>query len=76
MDDEPGDVLADVPTIDELADYSRISRSTLSTLHKLAQEGRIPSRKVGRHGRCRKQAIDHRPGHDNADDATAEEEDT
>ena len=47
----PGDVL----TIDELAEYLRISRSTL---YKLAQEGRVPCQKVGRHWRFRKQAID------------------
>ena len=51
MDEAPGDVL----TIDELADYLRISRSTL---YKLAQEGRVPCQKVGRHWRFRKQAID------------------
>ena len=51
MDEESGDVL----TIDELADYLKISRSTL---YKLAQEGRVPCRKVGRHWRFRKQAID------------------
>ena len=42
-------------TIDELSDYLRISRSTL---YKLAQEGRVPCQKVGRHWRFRKQAID------------------
>ena len=51
MVEEPGDVL----TIDELADYLRISRSTL---YKLAQEGRVPCQKVGRHWRFRKEAID------------------
>ena len=51
MEAEPGDVL----TIGELADYLRISRSTL---YKLAQEGRVPCQKVGRHRRFRKQAID------------------
>ena len=42
-------------TIDELSDYLRISRSTL---YKLAQEGRVPCKKVGRHWRFRKRAID------------------
>ena len=56
MNEEPGDVL----TIDELADYLRISRSTL---YKLAQEGRVPCQKVGRHWRFRKQAIDRWLGH-------------
>lgn len=44
-----------VLTIDELVDYLRIPKSTL---YKLAQEGKIPSRKVGRHWRFRKEAID------------------
>ena len=44
-----------VMTIDELSDYLRISRSTL---YKLAQEGRVPCQKVGRHWRFRKEAID------------------
>ena len=42
-------------TIDELSDYLRISRSTL---YKLAQEGRVPCQKVGRHWRFRKETID------------------
>ena len=65
MDEAPGDVL----TIDELADYLRISRSTL---YKLAQEGRIPCQKVGRHWRFRKQAIDRWLGHGGADGANAD----
>ena len=60
MDEEPGDIL----TIDELADYLRISRSTL---YKLAQEGRVPCQKVGRHWRFRKQAIDRWLGHGGTD---------
>ena len=44
-----------VLTIDELVDYLRIPKSTL---YKLAQEGKIPARKVGRHWRFRKEAID------------------
>lgn len=46
---------AAVLTIDELVDYLRIPKSTL---YKLAQEGKIPARKVGRHWRFRKEAID------------------
>ena len=65
MDEAPGDVL----TIDELADYLRISRSTL---YKLAQEGRIPCQKVGRHWRFRKQAIDRWLERGGADGANAE----
>lgn len=51
MDERPGGVM----TIDELSEYLRISRSTL---YKLAQEGRVPCKKVGRHWRFRKRAID------------------
>lgn len=51
MDPEPGAVL----TIEELADYLKISKSTL---YKLAQEGRIPAQKVGKHWRFRRAAID------------------
>ena len=47
--------VAPVLTIDELADYLRIPKSTL---YKLAQEGRVPAQKVGRHWRFRKEAID------------------
>lgn len=50
-----GDEQTDVLTIEELADYLKISKSTL---YKLAQEGRIPGQKVGRHWRFRKQTID------------------
>ncbi|MGD0236200.1 MAG: helix-turn-helix domain-containing protein [Syntrophorhabdales bacterium] len=45
----------DVLTIDELALYLKISKSTL---YKLVREGKIPSQKVGRHWRFRKVAID------------------
>ena len=65
MDDEPGNIL----TIDELADYLRISRSTL---YKLAQEGRVPCQKVGRHWRFRKQAIDRWLGDGGADGVKTE----
>jgi excisionase family DNA binding protein len=51
VDPEPGTVL----TIDELAEYLKISKSTL---YKLAQDGRIPGQKVGKHWRFRKDAID------------------
>lgn len=42
-------------TIDEASNYLRIP---LSSLYKLAQEGKIPCQKVGRHWRFRKEAID------------------
>ncbi|MBT9133766.1 MAG: putative DNA-binding proteinA [Firmicutes bacterium] len=52
MDERLGDVL----TIEELAAYLKIPKSTL---YKLVREGKIPSQKVGRHWRFRKAAIDH-----------------
>ena len=45
----------DILTIKELSLYLRISKSTL---YKLVREGRIPSQKIGRHWRFRKDAID------------------
>jgi excisionase family DNA binding protein len=45
----------EIMTIGETAQYLRISQSSL---YKLAQEGRIPCQKVGRHWRFRKQALD------------------
>jgi excisionase family DNA binding protein len=51
MDEKPGDVL----TIEELASYLKIPKSTL---YKLVREGKVPSQKVGRHWRFRKEAID------------------
>jgi excisionase family DNA binding protein len=47
--------LCDVMTFEEVMTYLRIPRSSL---YKLAQEGKIPSQKVGRHWRFRRQAID------------------
>ena len=47
--------LPQVLTIDEASSYLRIP---LSSLYKLAQEGKIPCQKVGRHWRFRKEAID------------------
>jgi len=44
-----------VMTVEEVAAYLRIPRSSL---YKLAQEGRIPCQKVGRHWRFRREAID------------------
>jgi len=40
MDEKPGDVL----TIEELAAYLKIPKSTL---YKLVREGKIPSQKIG-----------------------------
>lgn len=44
-----------VLTIDELSEYLKIPKSTL---YKLAQEGRLPGQKVGRHWRFPRKAID------------------
>jgi excisionase family DNA binding protein len=49
------DSLDNVLTIEELAIYLKISKSTL---YKLVREGKIPSQKVGRHWRFRKKSID------------------
>jgi len=51
MNDQLGEVL----TIDELASYLKIPKSTL---YKLVREGRVPCQKIGRHWRFRKRAID------------------
>jgi excisionase family DNA binding protein len=45
----------DVMTIQETSQYLRIP---ISSLYKLAQEGRIPCQKVGRHWRFRREAIE------------------
>lgn len=47
--------LNSILTIEELSSYLKISKSTL---YKLAQEGKIPCQKVGRHWRFRKESID------------------
>ena len=45
----------DVMTIDELAEYLQVSKSSL---YKLAQSGRIPGQKVGKHWRFHRGTID------------------
>lgn len=47
--------LGGVLTISELAEYLKISRSTL---YKLAQEGKVPGQKIGKHWRFHREAID------------------
>ena len=42
-------------TVDEVAAYLRIPRPSV---YKLAQHGRIPCQKVGRHWRFRREAVD------------------
>jgi excisionase family DNA binding protein len=51
MSTEPEQVM----TIDELAAYLKVAKSTL---YKLAQEGRVPGQKVGKHWRFHKEVID------------------
>jgi excisionase family DNA binding protein len=41
--------------VDELSEYLKLPKSTV---YKLAQEGRIPAQKAGRHWRFLKRAID------------------
>lgn len=45
-----------VMTIEELAGYLKVPKSTL---YKLAQEGKVPGQKVGRHWRFHREAVDH-----------------
>lgn len=44
-----------VMTIDELSTYLKVPKSTL---YKLAQEGKVPGQKVGRHWRFHREVID------------------
>lgn len=44
-----------VMTIEDLSAYLKIPKSTL---YKLAQEGKVPGQKVGRHWRFHKEAVD------------------
>jgi excisionase family DNA binding protein len=44
-----------VMTIAEVAEYLRIPRGSI---YKLAQQGRIPCQKVGKHWRFRREAVD------------------
>ncbi len=64
MDEKLGAVL----TIEELSVYLKIPKSTL---YKLVREGKVPSQKVGRHWRFRKEAINRW-----LDETRAEEPDT
>ncbi len=50
MDRIPDEVL----TIEELASYLKVPKSTL---YKLVREGKVPCQKIGRHWRFRKGAI-------------------
>lgn len=66
----------EIMTIGETAEYLRIS---MSSLYKLAQDGRIPCQKVGRHWRFRRQTIDRwlderKSSHEQAQTAFPDEE--
>lgn len=45
----------DIMTIDALAEYLKISKSTL---YKLVQDGKLPGQKVGKRWRFHKKAVD------------------
>ena len=47
--------MRDVLSIEDLATYLKIPKSTL---YKLVREGKVPAQKVGRHWRFHKEAID------------------
>ncbi len=46
---------SDIMRLDELADYLKVSRSTL---YKLVRQGDIPGQKVGKQWRFHKDAVD------------------
>jgi len=46
---------SEVMTIEELAEYLKVSKSSL---YKLAQKGKVPGQKVGKHWRFHREAID------------------
>ena len=48
----------DLPLVMTIEEASKYLRIPLSSLYKLAQDGKIPCQKVGRHWRFRKEAID------------------
>ncbi len=47
--------LNNILTIEELASYLKISKSSL---YKLAQAGKLPGQKIGKHWRFKKDIID------------------
>lgn len=48
-------ISSDIMTIQEASEFLRIP---LSSLYKLAQQGKIPCQKIGRHWRFHKQALE------------------
>lgn len=53
----------DVMTLNEVAEYLRIPRSTV---YKLVREGRIPGQKIGRQWRFRRKVVENWLGDDDA----------
>ncbi len=51
-------MIDDLPLVMTIEEASKYLRIPLSSFYKLAQDGRIPCQKVGRHWRFRKEAID------------------
>lgn len=65
----------EIMTMDELAEYLKISKSTL---YKLAQDNKLPGQKIGKRWRFHKDAVDAWVKHglgprDSGDDATKEQ---
>ncbi len=46
---------SEIMTMDDLAEYLKISKSTL---YKLATEGKLPGQKIGKRWRFHKEAVD------------------
>jgi excisionase family DNA binding protein len=57
-----------VMTIDDLAIYLKLSKSTL---YKICQEGKVPGQKVGRHWRFHREVIDNWLGNRKGEAASA-----
>jgi len=64
----PGGPDPHIFTVDEVATYLKVPKSTV---YKLAQEGKIPAQKVGKHWRFHKATIDEWVS--NRNDGTADE---
>ncbi len=51
-------MIDDLPLVLTIEEASKYLRIPLSSLYKLAQDGKIPCQKVGRHWRFRREGID------------------